>query len=198
MLIKVLSAEESDNYHFYQIEVENPYQAIEAIKNKEAPYRETGELFHHNTGEIMPIHNLTGIRDYSQIVRMSEKITGGEHIKETEYLPNIKIALCPDDKLLLFDGHHTMLAYYLSGYKDLGKIPHIIVSENKDKPLQIDKIAYFFQPENPKNAKKILGDNWFDFTVNWQSSNGLHIEKRRVQSIEQLANELSERNKSTS
>jgi hypothetical protein len=114
---------------------------------------------------------------------MEKELSLGKEIFHENGLPNCKLVLLADNKLLLFDGHHTMLAYVRSGKKLLKDIPHLIVSRQQLKPVSPEDIAHFF----PKEAKKLILENCLNYVVNWQADPGKQVEERRVKSIGELA-----------
>ena len=70
-----------------------------------------------------------------------------------------------DNQLLLFDGHHSMLAYMNAGKRYLEEIPHIII-QDKDKGHVDDRDIIVFYGEH---AKAIKNYGWKDYVINWQA-----------------------------
>lgn len=99
--------------------------------------------------DVLTIHNSTGMRDLAQLQTMIEKIKHNRLVINDNGLPNIKLVLAPDKHLLMFDGHHTALAYLLAGKKFLHETPYILLS-NARQPLSPREISYFF----PKNSRE--------------------------------------------
>jgi len=57
------------------------------------------------------------MRDLAQMQTMIAKVRRNEMVLNNDGLPNIKLVLAPDKRYLMFDGHHTALAYLLAGQK---------------------------------------------------------------------------------
>lgn len=117
-----------------------------------------------NISEIISIHNATGMRDLAQMQTMIEKVKRGDLVMNNNGLPNIKLVLAPDKRLLMFDGHHTALAYLLAGKNYLHETPYISMS-NSGVPLGTQEISYFF----PEDFRDEVKENWLKYTVNWQA-----------------------------
>ena len=138
-------------------------------------------------GEVLTIHNATGMRDIAQMQTMIEKVKRGDHVFNSNSLPNVKIVLAPDKRYLMFDGHHTALAYLLAGKKFLHEMPHIVIS-NQNQPLSAEEISYFF----PEDKRELVQEDWLKYTVNWQNPDE-KIELRQIQTIGDLLKAIRER-----
>ncbi|HUD20527.1 MAG TPA: hypothetical protein VMQ44_00450 [Candidatus Saccharimonadales bacterium] len=114
--------------------------------------------------EILCIHNASGMRDLAQMQSMITKIKNGGLVMNSNGLPNIKVVLAPGKKWLMFDGHHTALAYLLAGKRYLHETPYISMS-NAGIPFGAQEISYFF----PEDFRARVKEDWFKYTVNWQS-----------------------------
>lgn len=173
---------------------DSPYKLIESLKENWKQELKQDESFFGNfeIGEVLPIHNASGIRDQSQISQMQEYLKQGQDIFGRDQLPNIKLVVVPNQKLLLFDGHHSLLSYFNHGKRFLREIPYIVISGENNQEVSDEEISFFF-PEN--NREEILKD-WKRFTVNWQAEVGEQLEVRRVYSIAELARELGKGNES--
>ncbi|MFH2105485.1 MAG: hypothetical protein ABII72_04620, partial [Parcubacteria group bacterium] len=60
---------------------------------------------------IINLHNNDGIKDVAQIKRMVQKIESGDDILHINRMPNIKLVKTAAAEWVLFDGHHSLLAY---------------------------------------------------------------------------------------
>lgn len=96
---------------------------------------------------------------------MAEAIKSGKHIL-SRGIPNIKLVKTGDGQLLLFDGHHSMLAYISTGKAYLEEIPHMMITD-KEKGYIEDKNIIVFYGEH---ASDIKGCNWRDKVINWQAA----------------------------
>lgn len=183
-------------YFTRSIKAQGPYEAVEGVVDSWSGFPVVPNELFANTSllEIVPIHNASGIRDKSQISSMENEVILGKEIIHENGLPNCKLVLLPNEKLLLFDGHHTMLAYVASGKKLLRDIPHLVISREKIAPVSSVDIASFF----PKNSQKEVLADWSKYVVNWQNSPAKQLEERQTQTIGELAATLSDRDEAAS
>ncbi len=136
--------------------------------------------------DIVTIHNFTGMRDFKQTETMIAKINRGDHVLSSDGLPNIKIVIAPNGKKLIFDGHHTILAYLFAGKKFLHQTPHILLS-NQNKPLSPEEISFFF----PEDKRSLVVEDWHKYTVNWQKDTD-KIELREIETVGELFRKAKE------
>ena len=171
----------------------NPYKVVEQVKSiwESATPSAENTFGNYEISKILPIHNFSGIKDLEQIGRMRKKIVSGEEITEKDGLPNIKLIIAPNGKLLLFDGTHTLLAYFQAAKKLLKEIPYLLLSGGGFRPIGIEEVLYFF----PEEERKRVAANWEKYVVNWQAEKGKQLEDRGVNSVGKLAKQLGERNK---
>ncbi len=114
--------------------------------------------------QIINLHNTDGIQDLARIRSMLSDLKTGKELFMENGLPNIKLVITKDGKHVLFDGHHTLIAYMLAGRKNLSQVPHIIV-KNAMFGYIIDKdIHVFFGRHAPKLCQK----DWREYVINWQ------------------------------
>jgi len=66
-------------------------------------------------GEIMNLHNITGIKSMNQIRKMVKQIKNGKGILSPRGLPNIKLVKTSQSEWIIFDGHHSLLSYMIAG-----------------------------------------------------------------------------------
>jgi hypothetical protein len=173
------------------VNVTSPYRAVKIARGlwQNLPFGDHNPHAEQLIGEIMPIHNVDGLRDISQIVTMANNIQRETHILEKDALPNIKLVLAPNNRLLLFDGHHSLLAYYANGRQTLQEIPHLILSTHDSLPVTAVEISFFF----PADARNQIVSNWERYAVNWQAPIGQQIENRQLNSMSELAAAFHER-----
>lgn len=114
---------------------------------------------------ILNLHNDDGIRDLEQVSTMAESIKSGEHIQSIG-IPNIKIVLTKDNDLILFDGHHSMLAYMLIGKRYLHEILHMLIYDENSGYIEDRDILVFYGD----HSNKIENDNWREYVINWQAA----------------------------
>jgi len=115
--------------------------------------------------DVLNIHNDDGIKDLALIKGIIESIKSGEHIF-SRGIPKVKLVKTRENHLLLFDGHHSMLAYMAAGKVYLEEIPHITI-EDKDKGYIVDKDITVFYGEH---SKDIENHNWRLKVINWQAT----------------------------
>lgn len=113
---------------------------------------------------LINIHNDDGIKNISQIANFALKIKNGKKLLHSSGLPNIKLARLRSRELLVFDGHHSLLAYMSAGKNFLDEIPHIIVLGKKGF-LENEEILIFWG----EHASKIPPKEWKLFVINWQN-----------------------------
>ena len=106
---------------------------------------------------------------------MAQPIKSGEQILFIG-IPNIKLVVTKESALLLFDGHHSMLAYMLVGKKYLHEIPHMLVYDENSGYIEDREILVFYG----QHSKKIENDDWRRYVINWQADKEKQL-SRRVQ-----------------
>jgi len=137
--------------------------------------------------DIINIHNANGIKYISQIEDMVLQIKSGKDVLSPSGLPNIKLVKTINDEWLLFDGHHSMLAYMVSGRKYLNEISHLIVEDEKNGYVSDEEILVFFG----KHSKKLKGSNWKDYVINWQVPKEKQLCKRVQKNMGELLDSLN-------
>lgn len=132
--------------------------------------------------EITTLHNDTGISFDYRINNMAKKIESGKEILTPEGTPNAKLVTTKYDELVLFDGHHTALAYMLAGKKYLSEIPHLLVNSPDNTGISDKEIHPFYGP----HARKLKDKNWREYTINWFRSGEQQLEPRRQENLGEL------------
>jgi hypothetical protein len=178
---------------YIEVSPTNPYQAVSAVdlslplgKQAAADFGKT------NIGEIMPVHNASGIKDRALIGSMS-KLARDSHIYQPDGIPNIKLVLAPNRKLLLFDGHHSLISYYRRGFKLLAEVPYLVVTGPNNAPVSAEEISSFF----PEKSRQKIMQQWSKYAVNWQLGAEGDIEPRQVSTIAELCDSLGKRDESS-
>ena len=160
---------------------ESVYETVESFKNAGVDYPE-GEAEHRiPLKEVVNIHNVDGIESVERIMEMSERILAGEHLTEDSNVPNIKLVWTDAGKLLLFDGHHTMLAYMLSGRNYLHEVPHIIVENHGIVYVTPGEISVFYGEHAARSEGR-----WRRYVVNWMKPRGSQLDVRRERNMGEL------------
>lgn len=137
---------------------------------------------------IMNLHNVDGIRDISQIKPMIQQIKSGEDVLSSDRLPNIRLVRTEQDEWVLFDGHHSLLAYMLSGKEFLDEVPHLIVEDYESGCVLDREIHIFFG----KHQSRLRNANWRDYVINWQAQEEYQLQKRIQKNMGELLDSLFE------
>lgn len=141
-------------------------------------------------GNIINMHNSDGIKDINQIKSMIEHIKSGKDVLSESGMPNIKLVKTRNNELVLFDGHHTMLAYMAIGKEHLHEMPHLFVYNEDDKEMSDQEIHAFFC----EHAKEIEGKEWRDYVINWQNEKDKQVCKRIDNNMQELFQSLKNSN----
>ncbi len=146
------------------------YDTVDSLKNKKF-LKTKGENIQYPAVErislrnVLNIHNDSGIKDLLQIRPMVTKIQSGEDIFTSEGLPNIKLVRVNKNQWLLFDGHHSMLAYMQVGKKYLHEVAHLTVENEDTGSASSNELSVFFG----SHANKIRNREWKSYVINWQA-----------------------------
>jgi hypothetical protein len=136
---------------------------------------------------VINLHNDTGIKDKSKIISMAKQIISGNDVFNNNGLPNVRLVKTKEDLLVLFDGHHTTLAYMLTGRKYLHEIPHLIVSAGERGYVSDKEICAFFG----EHANKVKGNDWREKVINWHTKKEKQLCKRVQRNMGELFNSLN-------
>jgi hypothetical protein len=137
---------------------------------------------------IVNLHNHNGIRSINRIRSMLSHITGGGHIFSRGGMPNIKLTRGSDGAWILFDGHHSLLAYMMAGKEFLHEIPHIIV-ENTEPGFTTDSEITAFFGAHARELKSGLGC-WKRYAINWQAPAREQLCARLQRNMGELADDI--------
>ena len=131
---------------------------------------------------ILNLHDREGIKSPEQIAVMVSGIKKGYHMINVNNVPNIKLVPTIRKELVIFDGHHSLLAYMSLGMKYLDEVPHLIVRNEHSSCVNEEDILVFFGP----HAKSLKNKNWRDYTINWQAPFEDQIRKRQLKNMMEL------------
>jgi hypothetical protein len=134
---------------------------------------------------ILNIHNDDGIRDREQVCIMIKDIQSGIEILPCG-IPNVKLVRTMDNTLLLFDGHHSMLAYMAAGRTYLEEIPYLIIYDKESGYIPDKDVVIFFG----EHSKEIDNNNWRDKVINWQATQENQLCRRIQRSMGELFDAL--------
>ena len=130
---------------------------------------------------IINLHNKDGVR-LPTMKSMINQINSGKDIFHDNGLPNSRLVKSKEDNWVLFDGHHTMLAYMLAGRKYLHEIPHLIVKDKEKGYVSDKEISVFFG----EHASKLKNYNWREKAINWETNKEKQLCKRKQKNMGEL------------
>ena len=157
------------DYHVFSPSPINIYETVEKFRESILPtitsssFTERKNRAKFKLEEVINLHDPEGLRDMSQIEKMVDTIQSGEHITETDGMPNIKLAKSAGREWVLFDGHHSFLAYMATGFTYLEELPHLRVVKGRGDPITEEEIHVFFG----EHAHKLKRNSWRDYNINW-------------------------------
>jgi len=159
------------------------YQAVDKLRSAvhSLDLDQALQLPHIELRQLKNLHNQEGIKDIAQIAMMVHALRARQHILEPSGLPNIKILLDDAGDWLLFDGHHTVLAYLLAGYREVNEVPCLILYvDSVSGRVPSDAIRVVFG----QHAKDVT--NWRDFAINWQAPVENQLTSKKQQTMGEL------------
>ena len=122
---------------------------------------------------LLNLHNLEGMRDVPQIKDMLQQILAGGEVLHDSGLPNVKLVTTLRGEWVLFDGHHTTVAYIAAGKRYLHELPHLVVHQGTG-PIPDKDIMIVFG----NHASRLSVANWREFVINWQAAPGSQLAGR--------------------
>lgn len=133
--------------------------------------------------KIRNIHDRNGIKDIGKTKRMLKALEDKRrHILSSSGMPNIKIFKARNNKFYIFDGHHSMLAYMMSGKKYLHELPYLLF-EKKDGGYILDENFKNFFGKHLKYKRR---EKWDNYTINWQAPKRKQLCMRAQSNMEEL------------
>tara|TARA_Y100000310_G_scaffold296993_1_gene329678 strand:+ start:2706 stop:3377 length:672 start_codon:yes stop_codon:yes gene_type:complete len=151
------------------------------LKNK-LKYKKIKQKNNIKLKNIINLHNIDGL-DLKKIKSMFSQLKTGKPVLSNSGLPNVKLAKL-DNNYVLFDGHHTILAYMLANKEYLNQIPYLIVSEN----ITDNTIKQFFI----EHSNKLKNKNWRNYVVNWQVQKNKQLCGKIQKNIGELFESINE------
>ncbi len=132
--------------------------------------------------DVINLHNCSGIGSVDRIGEMVEKVNSGQDILMGDGLPNPKLVKTERDEMVLFDGHHSALAYMSVGRKYLSEIPHLLILSDEKTGVSDAEVHAFFGDL----AVALSGEDWRQYAINWAGSEGGQLETRRQRNLGEL------------
>ncbi len=181
-----------NNIKFYSLKLDHNrdasiYDSVEIFKKISNPKFVLKEIKEKiPLKNIINLHNDTGIQSMARIKSMINDIKSGKEIFSDDGFPNIKLVKTKDNKWVLFDGHHSMLAYIAMGKRFLHEIPHMIVKNHDKEHVNDDEITVFFG-EHGKNIK-----DWKKHVINWQAEKEEQLCKRVQNNMGEVLDSIKE------
>ncbi len=136
--------------------------------------------------EVLNLHNINGIKSMNQIRTMVKQIKNGKDILSPCGLPNIKFVKTKHSEWILFDGHHSLLSYMITGRKYLHEVPHFVV-KNRRGYVNDKEILIFFG----LYSSKLHDSNWRNYVINWQAPREKQLCKREQNNMGELLDSTS-------
>ncbi|MHA1456327.1 MAG: hypothetical protein ACTSR5_10160 [Promethearchaeota archaeon] len=135
--------------------------------------------------EIINLHNIDGIKNMNQIRTMVKLIKSGKEILSPRGLPNIKLVKTKYSEWVLFDGHHSLLSYMITGRTYLHEVPHFVI-EDENGHVNDKEILIFFGI----HSKELNDSNWRKYAINWQAPNERQLCKREEKNMGELLDSI--------
>ncbi|MFP3952864.1 MAG: hypothetical protein ACOC88_02255 [Candidatus Bipolaricaulota bacterium] len=173
---------------------EDIYATVERFKTEHFPSVVPDGLPQTETEREFPLedltnlHNCSGIASIDRIRGMAKKVGAGEEIFMEGGLPNAKLAKTNRDEIVLFDGHHSVLAYMTAGRTFLSEIPHILVLSGDETGVSDPEVHAFYG----ELGRNLSGGDWRGYVINWQGGDGGRLEARQQRNMGELLESVTE------
>jgi hypothetical protein len=128
---------------------------------------------------LINLHNKSGMRSIIQIKSMLNSINSGEEVLHSNGMPNTRVVRTVKGEWVIFDGHHTTLAYMIAGRKWLHEIPHMIIGDEESGYVIDEEIHAFFG----WHAPELKGKDWREYVINWQAPKKKQVQKRVIKNM---------------
>ncbi len=164
------------------------YDTVESFKKEDISLFKSKVAHRIPLVEVVNIHNSEGIASLDRVREMRGKILSGEHVLEESGIPNVKLVWTDSGRLLLFDGHHTFLAYMMAGRRFLHEIPHLIVECPGLRYCTAGDISAFYGQHASRSAGR-----WRKYVIDWGLPGERQLRIRREKNMGELFTHLIER-----
>ncbi len=88
--------------------------------------------------------------------------------------------------MVLFNGHHTVMAYLATGSNYPDEVPHLIVHNGKRRVADREILVFF-----GTHSKELTPSDWKDYVINWQAPADHQLCRRVQGSVGELFDSLS-------
>ncbi|MHC4673575.1 MAG: hypothetical protein ACYTBZ_13915 [Planctomycetota bacterium] len=116
---------------------------------------------------------------------MIRQILVGGDVLRASGLPNVRVVVTPENETVLFDGHHTVMAYMATGCRYLDEVPHLVVHNGKGRVADREILVFFGAHSN-----ELTPSNWRDYVINWQAPADRQLCRRIQGSVGELFDSL--------
>jgi hypothetical protein len=135
---------------------------------------------------IINLHELSGTDVVSRIRETTAHITSGRNILVKGKWPLIKLVQTVNRKLVLFSGHHALLAYMAAGRRVLGEVPHLYVHNEERNFITNEEMHEFFG----RLGMQIRNGYWKGYTIKWKKAGYRQIQRRATHNMGELFDSL--------
>lgn len=133
-------------------------------------------------GSLINLHNKSGMRSIIQIRSMLRAINSGKDVLHSNGMPNTRVVRTVKGEWVIFDGHHTALAYMIAGRRLLHEIPHMSIEDDEEGCVADEEIHAFFG----WHAPELKGKDWREYVINWQAPEHDQVQKRDIKNMAEL------------
>jgi hypothetical protein len=134
---------------------------------------------------ITSLHNTEGMRDLRQIGGMLRQVLAGGDVLRTSGLPNVSVVMTSENETVLFDGHHTVMAYMAAGCNYLDEVPHMVVHNGGGCVADWEILVFF-----GTHSKQLTPSDWRDYVIDWQAPADCQLRRRTQVSAGELFDSL--------
>lgn len=166
--------------------IDHAVAVFERVLSRGAPYRTERVAERVRLEGILNLHDVDGMKDVAQIDGMIGQILAGGEVLHPSGLPNVKVVLTRFGERLLFDGHHTVIAYMATGREYLDEIPHLVVQDANGHVEAASVLAFF-----GIHARELSASNWRDHVIRWRAPPERQLCKRSLKSVGELFESLA-------
>jgi hypothetical protein len=132
--------------------------------------------------EIINLHQFSRKSDLTEISNTAALIAMNRYRLLRDRWPHIRLVMSRKKELVLFSGHHTLLAYMAVGKTMLDEIPYMFIYNEERKFLNDDEMHQFFG----KLSKQLRNQDWRDFSISWKTPEFRQLQPRTRRNMGEL------------